>query len=68
MKTKLIEIYKGYRIKDYSKQYGENSYSVPGCIWIYGTIGTLKKYIDEHDNINPTETGTMVYGPKTIID
>ena len=65
MKTKLIEVYKGYEITD-NPQYGENSYSVPGCIWIFGTISALKKYIDEHDNISP-KTGTMVYGPKEVI-
>jgi len=59
--------YKGYSIVDYSKTYGKNSFSCPGCIWVFHSVNKLKEYIDEHDSIKPSETGTMEY-IGTVID
>ena len=59
--------YKGYIIKDYSNVYGPKSYSIEGCIWIFDTKKSIRDYIDEHDSIEPSETGAMKY-IGTVID
>jgi len=67
VKATEIDTYRNYRIKDYSNQYGKNSYSVEGCIWMFTSVEDVEDYIDEHDSIKPSNAGAMKY-IGTVID
>ena len=61
LKAQEIETYKGYRIKDYSDNYGPDSFSAEGCIWLFTKVEFVREYIDEHNSISPSIIGTMEY-------
>ena len=61
IKAHHVEYYKGYAIKDYSKYYKIDTFSVPGCLWFFSSPNAVKSYIDKHDRIFASESGSMVY-------